>query len=226
MKSYIIVFFNTLLCIFMIIVCSHGKLINKNQKTKYLRYDNNNNNNYDNKEIERRRKLSTSTVINTNILLEATTYTLVEGTNSSINITLNVQPLDNVAVQIKNTELYTSNISFTSNEVVFTPSGYNTPQIIQISALQNTNQNEARLRTFTFPIKLAVTNSGDEGNYNTSVYANTIIINIIDDDNEMDIDFVCGVATQVDTDPRPSNNDLIYINFTESTNKPDVVHLM
>ena len=88
MKSYIIVFFNTLLCIFMIIVCSHGKLINKNQKTKYLRYDNNNN--YDNKEIERRRKLSTSTVINTNILLEATTYTLVEGTNSSINITLNV----------------------------------------------------------------------------------------------------------------------------------------
>ena len=56
MKSYIIVFFNTLLCIFMIIVCSHGKLINKHQKTKYLRYDNNNN--YDNKEIERRRKLS------------------------------------------------------------------------------------------------------------------------------------------------------------------------
>ena len=79
MKSYIIVFLNTLLCIFMIIVCPHGKLINKNQKTKYLRYDNNNN--YDNKEIERRRKLSTSTVINTNILLEATTYTLVEGTN-------------------------------------------------------------------------------------------------------------------------------------------------
>ena len=96
---------------------------------------------------------------------------------------------------------------------------------IQIHALQNSQISSSRLQTFTLPVIVNATQSSDEGNYNSSVYANTLVINVVDDDKKIDIDFICGAKSntvEVDTDPRPANNDIIYINFTESTNRLDV----
>ena len=86
-------------------------------------------------EIPRRRLLTTN-IVNPNVVFESTSYTLIEGSNSTINITLKQPPVGSIKVQIINTHQNLFEFS-PSDHVSFSSSDYNTHMTIQIHALQN-----------------------------------------------------------------------------------------
>ena len=65
-----------------------------------------------------RRRLLTATIVNPNVVFESTSYTLIEGSNSTVNITLKQLPVGSIKVQIINTHQNLFDFS-PSDHVVF-----------------------------------------------------------------------------------------------------------